>query len=100
MRMLIVHLLSKAPATSLPPPAWKTVSSKIGHIIMKKHFPSNIALRPFTLRASFELHKYCSSISQYQLHISMMAKHSLAGSKSESTLFNTRVHVREGSQAL
>lgn len=44
-------------------------NSKIGHFIMKKHFPSNIPLRPFILRASSELVKYCSAISQYQLHM-------------------------------
>lgn len=49
------------------PSSMENCNSKIGHFIMKICFPSNIPLRSFILRSSFELDKYHSSISQYQL---------------------------------
>lgn len=83
------------------PSSMENCNSKIGHFIMKICFPSNIPLRPFILRASFELDEYCSAISQYQLTCLCNNGRAWSSWKQISNRpFNRRVFLRESSQAL
>lgn len=66
------------------PSSMENCNSKIGHFIMKICFPSNIPLRPFILRASFERINTVLLFPNINSHVYViMAKHGPAGSKSQ-----------------
>lgn len=49
-----VCLLSVSVANPLPPSSMENCNSKIGHFIIKIHFPSKVPLRHFIIRTSFD----------------------------------------------